>query len=200
MNATSDYDAARAALGRTLPPYVSYQVTSHATGMGFAKDDTTTIVVRTRDGKIVKGTPPTVKIGAGTSYSGDVVSQPLFDVACYRATATRRDKYDGRPAEALSLNATGTCEHDRHGDFDTLYLDPTTHAPLAAVGNQHDDPVAVALSSATCAPALHSAVRLRRGGQGQQLHVLAQRRGPSKLHALRVQQFAALKQPIAKRA
>jgi len=145
LNATSDYDAARAALGRTLPPYVSYQVTSHATGMGFAKDDTTTIVVRTRDGKIVKGTPPTVKIGAGTSYSGDVVSQPPFDVACYRATATRRDKYDGRPAEALSLNATGTCEHDRHGDFDTLYLDPTTHAPLAAVGNQHDDPVAVHL-------------------------------------------------------
>lgn len=145
MNATADYDAARAAVSRTLPAYVSYTVTSHATGMGFSKDEASTIVVRSRDGKIVKGTPPSVKIGSDASYSDDVVNHAPFQLACYRATGARLTSFDGRPAEALSLESNRTCEHDRHGDFDTLYLDPTTRDPLAAVGNQHDDPVSVHL-------------------------------------------------------
>ncbi len=143
MNATADYDAARAALTRTLPAYVSYDLTSHATGMGFVKNDASRIAVRTRDGKIVKGTPPTIKVGTDSSYSSDVVTHAPFDLACYRATAARKATFDGRAVEALSLEST--CEHDKHGDFDTLYLDPATHQPLAAVGNQHDDPVSARL-------------------------------------------------------
>lgn len=144
MNAAADYAAARAIFDRTLPAYVSYQVQSRATGFWFAKNDTTTLVVRTRDGKIIKGTPPDIKVGADSSYDNEVVRHAPFKLSCYRATAARAATFGGRPAEALTLEAT--CERGSNGgDFDTLYLDPKTHAPLAAVGNKNDAPVTVHL-------------------------------------------------------
>lgn len=144
MNAAADYAAARAALDRTLPAYVSYEVQSRAKGFGFAKNDMTTLVVRSHDGKIIKGTPPSIKVGTDSSYDNELVRHAPFQLSCYNATGARRATFGGRAAEALSLAAR--CERDSDGgDFDTLYVDPKTHEPIAAVGDKHDSPVAVHL-------------------------------------------------------
>ncbi len=145
MNAAADYAAARAALGRALPAYVSYRVSSHVVGpMNIAHDDVTSIVVRSSDGKIVKGKPPDIKMGADNGYANDVVRHAPFDPACYRATSAKRSIFDARPLEAISLNAL--CEKGAHsGDFDTLYVDPATREPVAVIGGNKDDGVAVVI-------------------------------------------------------
>ena len=60
MDAAADYAAARAALSKTLPAYVSYTVKAHVKMDAITKDATQQVVVRTRDGKILKGNPGAV--------------------------------------------------------------------------------------------------------------------------------------------
>jgi hypothetical protein len=144
MDATADYAAAKLALTRTLPAYVSYRVVSHAGAGPFVKDEDQTIVVRTRDGEVVRGKPPSIQIGANSkaNYNRDVVDKPPFNPACYAPASARRDTFEGRSVEAFELRQTcGRDEDD--GDFGTLFIDPQTHAPIAAIGGKTDESVAV---------------------------------------------------------
>jgi len=144
MDAVADYAAAKNALLRPLPAYVSYRVVSHAGAGPFASDQDQTIVVRTSDGRVVRGKPPSLQIGSNskTHYDKDVVERPPFDPACYTARSAREATFEGKPAEAIALRET--CAHDKDdGDFSELYVDPRTHDPLAAVGDSTDDSVRV---------------------------------------------------------
>jgi hypothetical protein len=144
MDAAADYAAAKLALSRTLPAYVSYRVVSHAGAGPFAKDEDQTIVVRTKDGTVVRGKPPSIQIGANSKedYNRDVVEKPPFDPACYSPTSARQETFENRPVEALGLHET--CSHDEDdGDFGVLFVDPQTHAPIAASGGNTDETVAV---------------------------------------------------------
>src|ERR1700722_7587164 len=144
MDAAADYAAAKLALTRTLPAYVSYRVVSHAGAGPFAKDDDQTIVVRTHDGKVVRGKPPSIQIGADSKedYNRDVVDKPPFDPACYTPTSAHEATFENRSVEALELHQT--CGHDENdGDFGILFVDPQTHAPIAASGGNSDESVAV---------------------------------------------------------
>jgi hypothetical protein len=143
MNAVADYAAAMRALNHDLPAYVSYAVHSHILAGPVNHDETVTIVVRSRDGKIVKGKPPSMQIDSDSKYEGDVVVHPPFDAACYTATAAREATFEGVTAEALSLRDTCKTKHDLDGDFSTLYVDPASHEPLAAAGGEDSDSVSV---------------------------------------------------------
>jgi hypothetical protein len=144
MDATADFAAVKQHLTRPLPAYVTYSVQSHA-GMGpFAKTENETIVVRTSDGKIVKGKPPNIQIGADShsEYEGDVVTHPPFKPNCYDATSAREATFEGRPVEEIRLR--DTCEHEKNdGDFNRIYVDPATHEPIAALGGNTDENVVV---------------------------------------------------------
>jgi hypothetical protein len=144
MDATADYAAIKAILGRPLPPYVSYRDVSHAGAGPFAKDEDQTIVVRTRDGKVVRGKVPSIQIGSHskTNYNRDVVDKPPFEPACYAAESARTATFDGQTVEAVALR--DICDRNRDsGDFNVIYVEPRTHDPIAASGDNTDQSVSV---------------------------------------------------------
>jgi hypothetical protein len=132
-----------------LPAYVTYRVESHAGFDAIKGDETTVIVVRTSDGKIVRGRPPNVQINADSATGteskptgkagGNVILDRPFKPECYRASAAAQQTFDAQPAEAIQLEAI--C-HDKDDtdrddtDFTTLYADPSTHRPIAVVGER----------------------------------------------------------------
>lgn len=148
MDAAADYAAARAMLARPLPAYVSYVARSHVKFDAIVRDGTQEVVVRTSDGAVIKGRdaihPPFVQV-SGEKLGGDeAVTNPAFIPHCYVATGARMDSYDGSKAEAIALRDDCAKSPDDK-DFDTLYVDPQTHRPIAATGTEIDSPVSVRL-------------------------------------------------------
>ncbi|MBD5657356.1 MAG: hypothetical protein IAI50_19570 [Candidatus Eremiobacteraeota bacterium] len=143
MDAAADYAAAVRALAHRLPAYVSYAVHSHVLAGPIDHSENVTIVVRSSDGKIVRGKPPIFQLGSDSKYDSDVVLHPPFDPACYAATGARGETVDGVAAEAITLSDTCKKKHENDGDFGTLYVDAGTHEPLAAVGTNVDETVYV---------------------------------------------------------
>lgn len=137
MNAVADYNAAKALLRRPLPAYVSYTARSHAKFDAILHDDTSQVVVRTKDMTVVKGgssgRPPYVQIGGQEGGGGEAITDPAFVPRCYAATGARLDSYEGSKVEAIALREQcGKSKGDK--DFDTLYVDPATRRTIAAVG------------------------------------------------------------------
>jgi hypothetical protein len=148
MDAAADYAAVKAMLTRQLPAYVSYTVRSHVKFDAIVRDETSEVVVRTADGVIVKGKVPesagSIHLGTGGDSGMEPVKHPAFRAACYNATSARMQRYDGNDLEALTLRSQcGKNPDDK--DFDTLYVDPRTREPVAAVGSSNDEHVAVRL-------------------------------------------------------
>ena len=143
MNAAADYAAVRKALTKPLPPYVSYVTRTQAKIGPFNHDGTQHIVVRTSDGKVLSGKTDNIQISSGGSSSpGDVVTRPVFEANCYAATAARNAEFEGKTVEALSVHYTGPKsggDHER--DFNTLYVDPASLDPIAAVEIDNDQHV-----------------------------------------------------------
>ncbi len=149
MNAASDYAAASAALNKPLPAYVAYTTHAHMKFDAIVRDESSNLVVRTSDGAIVKGKRPfgNVNYGGRFNANDDIVTAPPFKPSCYQAKTAKSATYDGRAVEAISLR--GTCK-DTNGeksdtDFDTLYVDPRSHDPVAATASDNSDAVAVNL-------------------------------------------------------
>ena len=149
MSAAADYAAATALLTRPFPAYVSY-VDHTSGGWGpFQGAQQTTIVVDVRQGRVISGKPASIHIGGGTDSVGkwgdeDAITHPAFRPHCYEATAAQASTYDGRPAERIAI--AGHCGNDHDDeDFSALYVDSSTHVPIAVVGHGDDEHVAVTL-------------------------------------------------------
>lgn len=148
MDAAADYAAAKALMSRTLPAYVSYAVRSHFKFDAIVRDESQTVVVRTSDGTIVKGripesAPRDIHIGTD-STAMEPVAHPAFQASCYAASGAHLRRYEGRELEAIALRET--CPREKGDqDFDTLYVEATSHAPVAALGTNEDGGVAVRL-------------------------------------------------------
>jgi hypothetical protein len=144
MDAAADYtDVRRALANANLPAYVSYVVRSRAGFDAVQADDTTTIVVRTRDGKVVAGKPPKINIeSGGDAYGNDVVQHGPFKPECYAAKSATLTTFEAQPVEAIALEALchekHVGEHSGDADFSILYADPATHRPIAVLG-QNDE-------------------------------------------------------------
>ena len=148
MDAAADYKAAVELLARPLPAYVSYTARSHVKFDAIVHDATSDIVVRTKDGIVIKGKgqepPPYVQIGTEKSGPDEAITAPAFVAHCYSGASARTDTYEGAQVEAISLK--DSCEKSPDDkDFDTLYVNPVTHHPIAAVGTDYDSHVAVRL-------------------------------------------------------
>jgi hypothetical protein len=143
MDALADYAAALALLRQHLPAYVTYVVRSRVVAGPVDHSESVKIVVRSRDGTIVKGKAPAMQIGVSSKFQSDVVVHPPFNSACYAATSARRATFEGRPVEALALRDTCTSDPAGEGDFGTLFVDEGSHVPLAAVGGSDEDHVVV---------------------------------------------------------
>jgi hypothetical protein len=142
VNATADYAAAAAQLNRPLPAYVSY-VDRSSGGWGPLQGSRSThVVVRTSDGHVISGSSPVIRIGADATTSDDVVTRPPFRPACYAPGVATLTEFDGRPAERIGLH-TRCDKSDKDADFDSLYVDPVSHRPLAAIGNNADETTTV---------------------------------------------------------
>ena len=155
MNAAADYAAALAQLNRALPAYVSY-VDHTSGGWGpFHGAESRVIVVHVPDGRIIKGHPSAIQIGVNTHlYDNNVVTYPPFQPACYVPDAASGATFDGRPAELIAVH--DRCRRpDKDAAFQTLYVDPVTHQPLAAVGAVENDRVAVRIEQRFAAFAGH---------------------------------------------
>jgi len=143
MDAAADYAAAVRLLKAPLPAYVSYAERSYAGAGTFTKDATQTIVVRTLDGAVVKGKPDTIQVSTDHDVRVNPVSHPPFDATCYAAREAHETQWEGRAVEAIDLRDMCRAKDDSETDFQTLYLDPATHEPLAAVGENGDEHVTV---------------------------------------------------------
>ena len=100
--------------------------------------------MRTSDGAIVKGKPPFANVNYGGRFNGNETSSrtPPFRPNCYQAKSAKSATFEGRAVEAISLR--GTCK-DTNGeksdtDFDTLYVDPRSHDPVAATASETPTP------------------------------------------------------------
>lgn len=139
MNAAADYAAAKAMLTRPVPAYVSYTVRSHVKMDAIVKDKTNQIVVRTRDGKVLKGDPGGVPVSVGRGTGNEPLSDPAFKPSCYDAAGARIQRFEDRELEAIALHGLCTSKGKGQQDFDTLYVDPQTHEPIAVVGADSSD-------------------------------------------------------------
>lgn len=144
MNAAADFEAAVRMLSRPLPAYVTYTQHAHAKIDSIVKDQTSTVTVRTSDGKIVKGKGLEIIVGSQHSTSGSILTNSPFDIQCYAGVSAKIAPYEGRDAEQIVLH--DRCARDKDsGDFTTLYVDPATHEPLGVVGGKSENPVDVHL-------------------------------------------------------
>jgi hypothetical protein len=133
MDAAADYAAAKAMLTRPLPAYVTYAVHAHVKADAIVKDTTEEIVVRTKDGKILKGHPGAVPGGAAANTGNEPVTDPAFKPRCYEAAGARLQRFEDRELEAIALRDLCKSDADKGSkEFETLYVDPRTHEPVAA--------------------------------------------------------------------
>ena len=173
MNAASDYAAAAAALNKPLPAYVAYTTHAHMKFDAIVRDESSNLVVRTSDGAIVKGKRPfgNVNYGGRFNANDDIVTSPPFKPACYQAKTAKSATYEGREVEAIGLHGTckDTGDDKSDTDFDTLYVDPRSHDPVAVVAADNSDSVAVDLIqryARTGAYVLPSSLYIRVKGSG----------------------------------
>ena len=156
MDAAADYAAAKAMLTRPLPAYVSYTVRSHVKFDAIVRDKTSSVTVRTSDGKVVEGevpdaAPESFNFGPQGRSGMEPVKHPGFQAHCYEATGAETKRYQGATSgswsnlEAISLR--GLCAKKKGDqDFDTLYVDPQERMnSIAAVGTPGDQTVEVRL-------------------------------------------------------
>lgn len=149
MDAAADYAAAKAMLTRPLPAYVSYTARSRIKFDAIDHRGTDDIVVRTADGVVVKGKVPassqSVHFSTAEDSGMEPVAHPAFKPRCYEATGATLHEYAGRNLEAIALrDLCGKAKDDK--DFDTLYVDPRTHEPVAATASGDEDHVLLRLS------------------------------------------------------
>src|SRR6185312_1091115 len=150
MDAPADYSAAVRALTRNLPAYISYTIHSFV-HVGVDHEETDEVVVRTSDGKIVKGSRPKINVGTGADSKRAAVSDVPFDPKCYVPTGAHATQFEGHAVEQIDLRSTcrdrGESDADAKtsGDFTKLYVDPSSHVPLVALGEGTDKTVAVNL-------------------------------------------------------
>lgn len=153
MDAAADYAAAKAMLNRPLPAYVSYTVRSHVKFDAFVTNKTSSLTVRTADGEVVKGDIPDIgpgsfNIGGQGTKGTEPAKHPVFQARCYEPTGAEMRRYQGAGSaswsnlEAISLHSLCTKKKGDQ-DFDTLYVDPRSHEPIAAVGTPGDQTVDV---------------------------------------------------------
>ena len=141
MSASADYAAAAAMLRKPLPAYVTFTQHTHANVFGpFMREDTETITIRTRDGKIIKGKESMTFSGGS---HGNPISEPLFVPSCYRATGAKPVTYEGVQVEAISLKLT--CGSKDENGFDTMYVDTKSRTPLGVKGRVSQSDAAVQL-------------------------------------------------------
>jgi hypothetical protein len=147
MNAAPDYAAAAAALNKPLPAYVAYTEHAHMKFDAILRDESSNLVVRTADGTVVKGKPPFANVNYGGRFHGDAsfLKDPVFKSACYQPTTAKSATFDGREVEAIGLRSTckDTDSEKSDTDFDTLYVDPRTHDPVAVTAADNSDSVTV---------------------------------------------------------
>ncbi len=115
MTAAADYSAAARLLKAPLPAYVTYVERSYATAFSHTKDTSQTIVIRTRDGAVIKGDPSKVKISTDRDIAVNPVSHPPFDAACYVPRAATSKQWNDRTVEAIALRDTWSSSR-RHPD------------------------------------------------------------------------------------
>jgi hypothetical protein len=173
MNAAADYALASALLTRPLPAYVSY-VDHTSGGWGpFQGAHQSTVVVDVRQGRVISGKPSSIHIDGGSDAVGkwgdqDMITHPAFRPQCYQPTGAQAVTYDGRPAERIALVGHCGSDHDDE-DFSALYVDPSTHVPIAVVGHNDDEHVAVSLEERFTQVADHvvpAALRVKVLGSG----------------------------------
>jgi len=145
MDAAADYAAALRQLTAPLPAYVTYQERSYASAGPVTKDATQTVVIRTRDGAVLKGSPQKISVSVGKDERVNPVSRSPFNPACYAAVNARERAWNGHPVEAIALHDTCHARDEDRTDFTDLYVDPMTHRPLVVLGDREDDQVSVAL-------------------------------------------------------
>jgi hypothetical protein len=133
MNAAADYAAASAALTKTLPAYVSYTESAHMKFDALTRDQTTTVVLRTSDGKIVKGAPISFNPIIQSSDGNNILTDPPFVPHCYDPIDARPATYAGQGVEAIALRSR--CHDEDTNGFDTLYVDPRSHDPVGAIAS-----------------------------------------------------------------
>jgi hypothetical protein len=144
MDAAPDYAAAKAMLTRPLPAYVSYSVHAHVKMDAIVKDTTEEVVVRTRDGKVLRGHPGAVPGGVAANTGNEPVSDPAFKPACYEGQSAKLQRVDDRELEAITLRDLCTKSTNQgEKDFDTLYVDPRTRVPVLAEVVSNDPHVGV---------------------------------------------------------
>jgi hypothetical protein len=149
MNAAADYTSAVTALSKPLPAYVAYTEHAHMKFDAIVRDQSSNLVVRTADGAIIKGQPPFSNVNYGGRFNGSdsILKNPPFRAACYRAVSAKSATFEGHDVEAIALH--GTCKDSdsekTDTDFDTLYVDPRSHDPVAAVAADDSDSVSVNL-------------------------------------------------------
>jgi hypothetical protein len=145
MDAVADYAAAVRLLKAPLAAYVSYTEHSYADVGPISKEVTQTVVIRTRDGTVVKGTPSKVQISTGEGVQVNPVSHPPFNPSCYVPSAAQPSTWNDRPAEAIALRDSCHKRDDSEADFQIFYVDAVTHVPLAAIGINTEENVTVTL-------------------------------------------------------
>jgi hypothetical protein len=145
MDAAADYAAALRMLDAQLPAYVSYVERSYASAGDLTKDTHQTVVVRTKDGAVVKGVLEKVKFSTDDGVPVNPVSHPPFNASCFVAREARSAQWDGHEVEAIAIHDTCEKKLDSDTDFQTLYVNPVTHDPIAAVGTHEDDHVTVSV-------------------------------------------------------
>ncbi len=148
MNAAVDYAAASAALTKPLPAYVSYMESAHLKFDALTRDQTANLVLRVSDGKIVKGEPISFNPIVPSSSGNDILTDPPFVPHCYDPIDARPATYAGQAVEALALRSR--CHPNQHLDedatgFDTLYVDPRSHDPVAAFASQTKQDMSLSL-------------------------------------------------------
>jgi hypothetical protein len=133
MSAAADYAAASAALTKPLPAYVSYTENAHMKFDALTRDLTTDLVLRTGDGKIVKGAPISFNPVVSSDRGNNVLTDPPFVPHCYDPIDARRATYAGQAVEAIALRSR--CHGEDANGFDTLYIDPRSQDPVGAIAS-----------------------------------------------------------------
>jgi hypothetical protein len=127
-------------LVKPLPAYVSYVQRGHLKMDAIEKDLGETVTVRTSDGKTIKGEPLQIYTGTQAKVEGNVLHNTPFDGACYGPVSASAATFEGRSVEAIALKPTCTTNKDDE-NFQTLYVDPQTHDPIAVTGEKTEDAI-----------------------------------------------------------
>lgn len=146
-DAAADYHAATALLLKPLPAYVSYELETRVRMGVLHNESSERIVVRTADrtllhGKLPEGGDVDAQGAHGAAADvpkGEFLTNPPFVPHCYAPQSALDAELDGRSLLAIKLDDLCKKSSDEDTAFDTLYIDPRTHEPVAAVADVDDD-------------------------------------------------------------